>query len=105
MIGILSKWKNKTREEFNLGDIEHAFISNRNSNTNMYMCYVQYTVLIYRVASKQELFKIEILDIDKCFWNIKEPIEHVICVCEKHTHVMENFLTTDAKNWVHKLEY
>ena len=62
LIDIATKWKNKTGEIFTNEEIEHAFIINPKSNVNMYMKYIQYRFLHYRVATKYELFKMNIVE-------------------------------------------
>ena len=81
---IATKWKNKTGEEFTNDEIEQAFIINHKSNINMYMEYIQYRFLHYRVATKYELLKMDLVEFDKCaFCNNTETIEHLLYNCEK----------------------
>ena len=57
---------------------------NHKSNINMYMKYVQYRFLHYRMATKYELLKMNLVESDKCaFCNNTETIEHLLYNCEK----------------------
>ena len=76
----------KTGIRFTNDEIENSFISNHKSNVTMYMRYIQFRIVHYRIATKTELYKMKIVTEDSCeYCKQVESIEHLFYACEKST--------------------
>ena len=81
---LVVKWNHTTELHFGTDDFKQAFIVNHGTNVNMYMRYIQYRILHYRIATKRELVKTKILDDEKCcFCSEVDTLEHLLYKCEK----------------------
>ena len=50
---LVVKLNHKTKLQFKTDDFKQAFIINHGTHVNMYMRYIQYRILHYRIATKR----------------------------------------------------
>ena len=79
--------------KFTIEEIGDAIIVNHRSNINMYMHYVQFRILHYRLATQYELYRMNIISIDKCILlDSVETLEHLLYGCDKTVNLWEHVL-------------
>ena len=71
------------------------------SSINMHMKYIQYSFLHYRVATKYELLKMNLVESGKCaFCNNTETIEHLLYNCEKSKAIWHK-----VESWIRSIGF
>ena len=67
----------------------------------MYMRYIQFRILRYRIATKSELYKMKIVTDDSCeYCKQKESIEHIFYECEK-----SSLLWIGVQEWIKRMGF
>ena len=100
-LDIPEKWETKTGIRFTNDEIDNSFISNHKSNVNMYMRYIQFRILHYRIATKSESYKKKIVTDDSCeYFKQVESIEHLFYECEKST-----LLWFKVQEWIKRMGF
>ena len=83
-LDLSNKWKHKTEIQIEVDELINAFIVNHRTNVNMYMRYIQYRILHYRISTNRELVKMNTTHDDKCsFCGEVETLEHLVYKCIK----------------------
>ena len=89
------------RQIFTHDEIEKAFTINHQSNVNMYMRFIQFRFLHYRVATKYALCKMKVIQTENwAYCNQQETVQHLFYDCVKSVKIWKN-----TEQWIRRIGF
>ena len=89
---IMNRWKEKTGQMFTHDEFEEAFTIKHQSIWDMYMRFIKFRFVHYRVAKKNDLCNMKISQTESCAYCSQQETVHNLCMSFKNQLKYEQIL-------------